>query len=46
MTLVIGTDPSAGLGTLSGGGPIAAIGGVATFANLIIDILGVGNGYT
>jgi hypothetical protein len=46
VTLTIGTDPSGGLGTLSGGGPIAAVAGVATFANLSIDILGIGNGYT
>jgi len=46
VTLVIGTDPSGGLGTLSNGGPLAAVGGVATFAALSIDLLGIGNGYT
>jgi len=31
-------------GTLSGGGPVAAVSGVATFSNLSIDA--AGNGYT
>ena len=31
-------------GTLSGGGPVAAVNGIATFSNLSIDV--AGNGYT
>ena len=31
-------------GTLSGGGPVAAVNGVASFSNLSIDV--AGNGYT
>jgi len=44
VTLVIGNDPSLGTATLTGGGPIGAVNGVATFGSLSIDI--VGNGYT
>jgi hypothetical protein len=40
ITLGIGTNPSGG--TLTGGGPVAAINGVATFANLSIDQVGAG----
>jgi hypothetical protein len=29
-------------GTLSGGGPVAAVNGVATFSNLSIDVAGTG----
>ena len=42
ITLGIGTNP--GSGALTGGGPIAAVNGVATFANLSINQ--VGSGYT
>jgi hypothetical protein len=42
ITLAIGTNP--GGGTLTGGGPVAAVNGVATFTNLSIDQ--VGSGYT
>ena len=40
--MAIGTNP--GGGTLSGTNPVAAVSGVATFANLSIDK--AGNGYT
>src|SRR2546426_5922283 len=42
VTLAIGTN--AGGGTLSGGGPVAAVAGVATFSAASIDK--VGTGYT
>jgi hypothetical protein len=42
VTLVIGNDPSLGLATLTGGDPIAAVGGVATFSGLSIDTIGIG----
>jgi hypothetical protein len=42
VTLTIGTNP--GGGALSGGGPLAAVSGVATFASASIDKSG--NGYT
>jgi hypothetical protein len=44
IALAIGSDPSTGTATLSGGGSVAAIAGVATFSGLSIDISG--NGYT
>ncbi len=40
VTLAIGTNP--GSGTLSGGGPIAAVAGVATFSAASIDKAGTG----
>jgi hypothetical protein len=40
VTLGIGANP--GGGTLTGGGPVAAVNGVATFANLSIDQTGTG----
>jgi hypothetical protein len=40
VTLAIGANPSGGI--LSGGGPVAAVGGVATFSNLSIDQAGIG----
>ena len=42
VTLVIGNDPSLGTATLTGGGATPASGGVATFAGLSIDTLGIG----
>jgi hypothetical protein len=42
VTLVIGNDPSFGIATLTGGDPIAAVGGVATFSGLSIDFVGIG----
>ena len=40
ITLAIGTNPSGGI--LSGGGAVAAVGGVASFSNLSIDKGGTG----
>ena len=40
VSLAIGTNP--GGGTLTGGGPVAAVGGVATFSTLSIDKAGTG----
>jgi hypothetical protein len=42
VTIVLGNNP--GSATLTGGGPVNAVGGVATFGNLRIDQ--VANGYT
>jgi hypothetical protein len=42
VTLVIATNPTGA--TLTGGGPVAAVGGVASFAGLSVDK--VGTGYT
>jgi hypothetical protein len=40
VTLAIGSNP--GGGTLSGGGAVAAVDGIATFSNLSVDQAGVG----
>jgi hypothetical protein len=40
VTLAIGTNP--GGGTLTGGGPVAAVSGVATFSSVSIDKAGTG----
>lgn len=42
VSLAIGTDPSGGTATLSGGGAVAAVGGVATFPSVSIDTAGTG----
>ena len=43
VALAIGTNPL-GNGTLSGNGTMAMVGGIATFSNLSINV--IGNGYT
>ena len=42
LSIVAATDPSGGTATLSGGGPVSAVNGVATFPNVSIDIAGAG----
>jgi uncharacterized protein YjdB len=42
VTLALGANP--GAGTLSGGGPVAAASGLATFSNVVFSA--AGNGYT
>ena len=44
VTLAFGTDPTAGAATLSGAGPVAAIDGLATFPQIVVDL--VATGYT
>ena len=42
LSIVAATDPSGRTATLSGGGPVSAVNGVATFPNVSIDIAGAG----
>ena len=42
ITLTLATDPSGGTATVTGGGPVNAVNGVATFAGVSLDKAGVG----
>ena len=44
VTLAFGTDPSAGAAVIGGTLTVAAVGGIATFTNINIDL--INNGYT
>ncbi|MBC5773789.1 T9SS type A sorting domain-containing protein [Pontibacter sp. KCTC 32443] len=42
VSIAIGNNPSGSNGILSGGGPVAAVNGIATFSGLSIDAAGTG----